>query len=1411
MATAHLPESIERPLLALDRQVRDAVFTRGISRLALVLAVGLIACLAGDWLLCLNSYMRGGLLAAWGLAVAVIAWFQVLRPMFRPLSLAELAAIVENQHPELKERLTSLVEFRTAGAAPGASRLMRELMAKQTIKAVERLDLSESIPTNRSPRMAFAAVVACFLLFTPFLIDSHGYGLLWARFFAPWGNFNWGSLELLVPDGDQVAAKGSDVPIRIKVSSRAKSATGLDQTVVWLHWTDTTGVKDSRRLEWDADSSRFTTTLPHLFHSVEFHAATRGALSRTHKVHVADPPSITRLHLDVSPPAYTGLPALSLDGAQGEVRTAERSRIAMKFEFNEPVSSASLAWPAEPTTDSGDKAAAKENLLPIKLSADRRSGTIEALALTSGSFAIRLKNALGLANDDPSRTLVVDPDLPPGVSLNGNDEPVAVRPNDRHMVKADIRDDYGLTAVELHLETSTGQKRTDALPVETLRERKFSHEFPIDIADLALTPGQAVTYRLRAVDNRPVPQPQETWTKPRTLMIQSKVTPTPDQQLAEQQQEVDEQLTQLREDLADAKESLQELHAQTEKESLKQQNTDKSEQLEQLERQQAEIVERLQQLAAELAEHRLTEKLAEKAANIAERDLTEAMRKLDEAKETAESRDQLAPISQSIDRLAAADKQLQTLQRQLDELQRLEQDLAELDRLANNAERLAERLEQLDQQTKEAANQQANADTKPNTTPPNTPREGEAPAEPQPNNAASTEERQQQLQAEGEKLAQELNDLLQKHPELLDAARQDQLQRLEQLAEQARELAKPQQQLAEAFQQAAENAPASAEKPMNQEGESGRQGEEETKTEPANGSDKLTANNPAGDQAKQDADPANKSEKGTDASQPSAKPPKADSLPASDQAKAEAAQEAAGAQAVRQQQQLAQEATRQALKLAKEQGADSEATQAAVEFAKRAADAARQAQTGQLDKAAEQAEAAAQAAEQAAKELSPEGQPMSQAAQQADALAQRQEQLAEQLQQLAPSEAAERGAQQAGQQQLAQATEALAQRLEQAAENLASSPLDSKPSGEAASRAQQAASEAKQSMQQAAQAAKSDDAQGAAEQASRAAQQLQKAAENAEAGQPATPSNSVVPEEVAAQVADAVRQLQQAQQQLAESKSEQPDSNPSIKSEQGGQPSSPQKGNTPSKEPGAPGEGQPGSQPSSPEGQPQAGSPDSKSQPGPDGASKDGPPGTKTDGNQPGSPGQPGASGKPGESGQPGSDSKPSSSGQPQPGEGSPAQGEQPGQGPPGEGQPGGKGGESQLSQSAGQFRQAAATMRRALRGEGEADGSNGQGAPKGQGKPGRAMQAQANGEPAPPGEPGAAMANGGGEADPADLGQLDTELKKQAQRNWGKLPGSLRTEILQGASKKPHPEYVKQIKSYFEEIAKPAAKESGK
>lgn len=1359
MATVALPDSIERQLLTLDRQVRDATFSRGISRLALVVPIVLGVCLFVDWYFGLSSGIRIAMLGGWVVLALGVLWREVLGPLWRPPSLPELAALVERQHPELKERLTSLVELQEQDAT-GASPVMRELLARQTAKAVNQLDLTDAAPAIRSAGTSVLALAALVLLLSPFAFFPTDYGLLWARLFAPWGNFHWGSTELIVVDGDRVVAKGTDVPIQIEVRSRRKATSqNIPQEIVWLHWTDDAGIQDSRRLEWDVEAERFATTLPHITRSLQFHATTTDAQSEVHQVTVADPPAITSLQLDVEPPAYTGLPARALDGAQGEIRAAERSRVIMKLQFSEAVNLAELVWPIPPEAPTGDNAATEkprvERIIPMKIAADKRSATIEALAIASGPFAVHLRNTVGLDNHDPARSLIVDPDLPPAISLAGTDEPVGVRPEDRHVVSVQIKDDYGLTSVELHLESSTGAKRVDQVPTDILRDRSISREFPIDVADFELKPGQALTYRLRAVDNRPIPSQQETWTKPRTLMVEIKSLTPPDKELVERQQEIKDQIAELREDLAENKEALEKLHRQTEDESLKQKNSDKSEELAKLQQQQAELAERLQKLAAELAERELTEKLAERAQQLAERDLAEAGQNLERAAQ-GEPRDQLQPLSEAIDKLASVDKQLQSLDQQLNELKRLEQDLEKLDQLARNTERLADQLEKLDKQTQQAAAKPADA----NPEDPKTPKEN--PGAEQAANAAELEQQRQKLSAEGQKLADELADLLRKHPELLDAARRDQLQRLEQLAEQAEELAKPQEQLAKAFDEAAREAPASAQRP---------------------------ANNEAGANPQQSPMPNEGAPNAPNAGQPMNDPGLPQNIanqPAADP-KNEPAN--AAAQAVKAQQQLAQEATRQALELAQKEGPESKATQAAAEFAKQAAAASRQAQTGDLEQAAEQGKAAAQAAQQAEKELSPEGQPANQQSQQASNLAQRQQQLAEQLEQLAGSKEAQQAAQEQGQKQLADATQALSKRLEEAAKNLESSPLDSKQAASAASKAQQATSEAQQAMKQAASAAKSDDPQAAAQQAAQAAEKLQQAAQEAQ-GAPGQPeSGPAVPEELGAKVAQAAQQLQRAQQELNSAP------NPADAENQPGQPGQPQ----PSQQPGQP--GQQAGQPQA--GQPQAGQPQPGQQPGSPQAGQP---------SQPGQPGQPGQAGQPGQNGQP----QAGQPGQSQPGQSKPGQAQpgQPssGQSQPGQGQPGQPGApQTQLARSAEQFRQAAATMRRAANPEGQQSGPGNPNQQAGQpGQPGQPNGPAEAGEPGEPGQPGGAIAGGGGgaQAEP-DLKQLDAELKKQGQRNWGKLPGQLRTEILQGANKKTRPEYARQIKSYFEEIAKPATRDT--
>ncbi|MEI8019285.1 MAG: hypothetical protein WCH39_13860, partial [Schlesneria sp.] len=861
-APTGIPPLIERQLLALDKQIRDSAFIRGAGRLVLWVCLFLVGGFLLDGFLGLNGAVRGCLLGVWIALALWLLWRGVIRPATAPVSFSALAALVEQQFPELRERLTSLVELRGnegTELAPGASKLMQDLLARQTVKALDQYSVDEVGSGDGPMKTVLAGAFAVLLLVAPFAWNSDGYALLWSRFFVPWGNFAWGSnLDLKVVEGDQVVARGTDVPIHVVLTERRRHREVDPNNVkpLWLNWHDTTNASDRRRLEWDAESESFTTTLPHVLQSVTFDVTTDGAKSGTHQIEVADPPVVTQFKLEIEPAAYTGLPAKLLTGVPGEVQVTEFSRIQLQVEFNEPVVDAELKWPVESqetanlpvkSDQKSDQRIAIEKAIPIELSADRRSGTLNVTANLTGPFAVRVKNSFGLRNNDPSRLLIVNPDRVPEIKLSGPEEPVLVRPDDIFEQPIEVADDYGLTAVELHAESSTGIKHVEKLTSDQLRESQVSHTFALDLAPFALTGGQIVTYRVRAVDNRPQPAAHEVWTATRTLMINTSLKQLPDQELAAEEKSLEEELTNLRTELNESKEALAKLHQQTEQESLnKKPETDKTEQLIALQEVQDRLIERLQQLSDRLAERHMTKDLAPLADRIAEEDLQVAQDRLDRAKNQA-ARDQLEPISQAIDRTAAADRQLQQMERHLNELNKLEQDLVELTRIAQRAERLAEQLEKFEAEEQAAADQgtrqkeqsqvekegqtpgskdqqasvaQKESDT--NSQRPNASKnENEKTSKPNQEPASDVKpdppakEALQKLKDEGQKLTDQMNELLKKHPELLEAARREQQDQLNRLADQARQLAVPQERLADALKQEAENGPAVASRPEN--------------------------------------------------------------------------------------------------------------------------------------------------------------------------------------------------------------------------------------------------------------------------------------------------------------------------------------------------------------------------------------------------------------------------------------------------------------------------------------------------------------------------------------------------------------------------------------------------------------------
>src|SRR5690606_11926585 len=129
----------------LASRLRWVALMRGLGRLAVITAALCAAALLVDWLWPLSGTLRTAWLALIVGVMGYLLWREILTPMFRRFTAAELAAIVEDHYPELGERLTSTVELTDPHIPEDqkGSALMREWLEADTLKSVAHLNFRQ--------------------------------------------------------------------------------------------------------------------------------------------------------------------------------------------------------------------------------------------------------------------------------------------------------------------------------------------------------------------------------------------------------------------------------------------------------------------------------------------------------------------------------------------------------------------------------------------------------------------------------------------------------------------------------------------------------------------------------------------------------------------------------------------------------------------------------------------------------------------------------------------------------------------------------------------------------------------------------------------------------------------------------------------------------------------------------------------------------------------------------------------------------------------------------------------------------------------------------------------------------------------------------------------------------------------
>lgn len=218
--------------------------------------------------------------------------------------------------------------------------------------------------------------------------------------------------------------------------------------------------------------------------------------ARTAAPTTARAPTLVERHLDIEPPAYTGLPVRSEDTLDAKLPAGSRLRWRLSFEpqpasvelaFHDghriPLVPAGGAWTAERRID---------------------RSTLYRLVVDGGPAT----------SAAPLHRLDAIADLPPSIRVVAPDQAVTpVEAGQRHwQVEFEASDDYGLGSARLEVTLAQGGGENVTVTERTLalrgqgdaKQRRYVQRF--DLAQLGLAPGDDVIVRLVADDQRsPMP------------------------------------------------------------------------------------------------------------------------------------------------------------------------------------------------------------------------------------------------------------------------------------------------------------------------------------------------------------------------------------------------------------------------------------------------------------------------------------------------------------------------------------------------------------------------------------------------------------------------------------------------------------------------------------------------------------------------------------------------------------------------------------------------------------------------------------------------------------------------------------------------------------------------------------------
>ncbi|MGN0876389.1 MAG: hypothetical protein ACI4TC_03880 [Kiritimatiellia bacterium] len=486
----NIPPEIAVKLDQSLSRVRRILFTRG---LCVVLFAAFAAILLHMAVLAMlgDEFPPSAGWSLWGIslaAVGVTLWFALVRPMRRKFTAAEIASLIERNHPELEERLSTVVELAATGDLEASSSLLAEITRAAVLDAGKVSPKREFTPRTVKPRL-LAALSVILILGLLFLVFRGNAMRLFVKALNPSsriGNIYSASMDI-VPNGDRTVVRGTSFEITL----RDTSGGGAKAYV----YTDAGSgeVRERMTLVSGGDGAdTYSYVYPRVESDFSYRIKRGRALSDIFRVKVVDPPDFTDQKIVVAHPAYTGRPP-DTNVKDGTIVGLPASAVTVSVRPNKPGLAGTLELPGD---------------LRLESSEDADGHLVWSFELPpgmSGAWSIRVRDENGFENVPERNTVRTVRDEPPRIRLTAPEVLTVALPRTGELPLGwEIVEDFGLSRTMLEMcvgvgtweeVTSLDSYKTNGVTWVGSRLEPFINK---EFGDAAVA-----RFRVKAYDNQP--------------------------------------------------------------------------------------------------------------------------------------------------------------------------------------------------------------------------------------------------------------------------------------------------------------------------------------------------------------------------------------------------------------------------------------------------------------------------------------------------------------------------------------------------------------------------------------------------------------------------------------------------------------------------------------------------------------------------------------------------------------------------------------------------------------------------------------------------------------------------------------------------------------------------------------------